>query len=160
MNYKGTLETVYTCIECSVLFQRTYYTRKTPKFCCKQCNIKHRSKQSEIKFDDGGVLYYETQRRILTERYGYECVICGLSEWLNTLLVLQVDHIDGDPANNKGSNLRLLCPNCHSQTDTYKGGSCKRALKQDKRSRGHRHIYKQAKKMVGALGIEPSPESL
>lgn len=32
-----------------------------------------------------------------------------------------MDHIDGNPKNTRLSNVRLLCPNCHSQTDTYTG---------------------------------------
>jgi hypothetical protein len=41
------------------------------------------------------------------------------STWLGKPLVLQLDHIDGDEANNLLENLRILCPNCHSQTPTY-----------------------------------------
>jgi 5-methylcytosine-specific restriction endonuclease McrA len=36
-------------------------------------------------------------------------------------LVLECDHIDGVPTNHNPSNLRLICPNCHSQTNTFKG---------------------------------------
>lgn len=39
--------------------------------------------------------------------------------WLGKSLVLQLDHIDGDETNNLIDNLRILCPNCHSQTSTY-----------------------------------------
>lgn len=49
----------------------------------------------------------------------YKCSICGINEWNNELLILHVDHIDGDPYNNISENLRFLCPNCHSQTSTY-----------------------------------------
>jgi Zn finger protein HypA/HybF involved in hydrogenase expression len=50
------------------------------------------------------------------------CAICGNKPFHNNKpLVLQLDHIDGDRQNNEISNLRLLCPNCHSQTDTYTG---------------------------------------
>lgn len=48
-----------------------------------------------------------------------KCSICSISNWQNKELTLQIDHIDGDRKNNNLSNLRLLCPNCHSQTDTY-----------------------------------------
>ena len=48
------------------------------------------------------------------------CSMCGTGDtWLGRTLVLHVDHVDGDPANNLRENLRLLCPNCHSQTATY-----------------------------------------
>ncbi len=49
-----------------------------------------------------------------------ECQACGLGpEWNGEPLVLQVDHIDGDRNNIELSNIRLLCPNCHSQTGTF-----------------------------------------
>ena len=48
-----------------------------------------------------------------------ECETCGLSEWQGRQLTLQIDHIDGDRENNMLSNLRFLCPNCHSLTDTF-----------------------------------------
>jgi len=48
------------------------------------------------------------------------CAWCKATDaWMGVNLVLHVDHIDGDPWNNEESNLRYLCPNCHSQTPTY-----------------------------------------
>lgn len=54
----------------------------------------------------------------------YKCSVCGISEWNEKPLMLQLDHINGDRYDNSIENLRLICPNCHSQTDTYcnKGG--------------------------------------
>ncbi|MFJ6656123.1 HNH endonuclease signature motif containing protein [Streptomyces sp. NPDC091377] len=50
------------------------------------------------------------------------CALCGIKAvWLGQPLPLEVDHIDGDWRNNRIENLRLLCPNCHSTTDTYRG---------------------------------------
>lgn len=51
----------------------------------------------------------------------YKCNICGICSWNETKISLEIDHIDGDNFNNKKENLRFLCPNCHSQTDNYKG---------------------------------------
>ena len=54
------------------------------------------------------------------------CSICGISEWLGRRLMCHLDHINGVNNDNRLENLRMLCPNCHSQTDTY-GGLNKRA---------------------------------
>jgi Zn finger protein HypA/HybF involved in hydrogenase expression len=52
----------------------------------------------------------------------YECCRCkNKGEWLNKILSLQLDHINGINNDNRLENLRFLCPNCHSQTDTYCG---------------------------------------
>lgn len=48
-----------------------------------------------------------------------KCEICGIKDWQNKSIILQVHHKDGNPKNNDLSNLQILCPNCHSQTDNY-----------------------------------------
>ena len=52
---------------------------------------------------------------------GHKCECCGLSAWLDNPISLEVHHEDGDSLNNTLENLTLLCPNCHSLTDNYKG---------------------------------------
>lgn len=47
--------------------------------------------------------------------------ICGIDTWMNKEISLQIHHKDGNNRNNTIDNLQLLCPNCHSQTDTFSG---------------------------------------
>lgn len=49
-----------------------------------------------------------------------KCEMCGIgNEWNGKPLTLQLDHINGDHSDNRLENLRILCPNCHSQTSTW-----------------------------------------
>ena len=61
-------------------------------------------------------------KKYLRLKYGNKCQICGWAEVNKTTgnVPVEVDHIDGDPTNNNENNLRLLCPNCHSLTPTYR----------------------------------------
>lgn len=80
----------------------------------------------------------KTLKKKLTRDYNvnYECSICKLNSWLDKPISLQLDHIDGNPFNNLIENLRLLCPNCHSQTSNFAGKNVKEKSKKIK-------IYKQ-----------------
>jgi 5-methylcytosine-specific restriction endonuclease McrA len=61
------------------------------------------------------------KRLIKEEILEHKCSICEINEWQGKEISLQLDHIDGNNHNHRLENLRLLCPNCHSQTDTYCG---------------------------------------
>lgn len=49
----------------------------------------------------------------------YKCEICGISEWMEKPISLQLHHLNGIHNDNRLSNLQLLCPNCHSQTENF-----------------------------------------
>ena len=50
-----------------------------------------------------------------------ECEVCELSEWNGMPISCHLDHINGINNDHRLENLRMICPNCHSQTDTYCG---------------------------------------
>ncbi len=71
---------------------------------------------------------FDLKKRLLKEGIlERKCSCCGLTEWLGKPIPIELDHINGDNANNSLTNLRLLCPNCHALTDTYRGKNKKNA---------------------------------
>ncbi|MGB7339067.1 MAG: HNH endonuclease signature motif containing protein [Phototrophicaceae bacterium] len=81
------------------------------------------------------------RKRLLIESRGYQCESCGLAEWLGDPIALELDHIDGDPDNNDEQNLRVICPNCHAKTETYKGANSGNSSRHKMR----RRRYKEGK---------------
>lgn len=59
-------------------------------------------------------------KKHLIKARGYSCEECGIKKWQGQTIVLELDHIDGDRTHNVPENLRLLCPNCHSLTPTWR----------------------------------------
>ena len=95
-------------------------------------NIK-RSKSYTITLEDifkGKYPNYQTfklKNRLIKElKWQHICSICKLQEWNNEKIPLQLDHINGVSNDHRLENLRLLCPNCHAQTETYCGKNVKR----------------------------------
>lgn len=59
--------------------------------------------------------------RLVKEGYKeFKCESCGLIDWKGNKISLELNHKDGIHSNHSLSNLEILCPNCHSQTDTYR----------------------------------------
>ncbi len=55
-----------------------------------------------------------------------QCSACGLRDWRGAPLSMHIDHINGVKDDHRLENLRMLCPNCHSQTETYGGRNARR----------------------------------
>lgn len=123
------------------------FNRKEPSHFCEYCGCKlndyYKGKrfcnnkcQSEYQYEnyikdwkdgkeDGIKARYEVSkyiRRYLFKKYNSRCEKCGWGEINETTgnIPLQIHHIDGDCTNNSEENLQLLCPNCHSLTETHK----------------------------------------
>ncbi len=104
-----------------------------------QITIFRRAQRLNLKFKNGGFQqktdlteildgkhpHYQSnklKKRLISEKILLnECSECKITEWNDNPIVLQLDHINGINSDHILSNLRLLCPNCHSQTSTYCG---------------------------------------
>jgi hypothetical protein len=65
---------------------------------------------------------HSLKRRLVAEGVlEYRCSEWGLSEWRGERLALELDHRNGVNSDNRRENIRLLCPNCHPLTPTYRG---------------------------------------
>ena len=83
--------------------------------------MKSKKKLEDVLSGDIHIVTNQLRIRLVREGYlEYKCSMCGICEWNGKKLSLELDHIDGDKYNNSLKNLRILCPNCHSQTPTYR----------------------------------------
>jgi len=112
------------CLNC-----KNTTARKSYKYCSNQCQLDYQYKEYIFLWlngdIDGGTASGTVSRHIkryLREINNDKCQECGWSV-INSytgIVPLEADHVDGNHKNNKIQNLRLLCPNCHALTSTYK----------------------------------------
>lgn len=110
----------YKCVHCNK--ENVWGRSKVNKFCDNTCQGLYKwEKETKPRIEAGRERSDpSTYKRYLKETRGDYCEECGQTSIHNKKpLMLQLDHIDGDSDNNLISNLRLLCPNCHSQTDNF-----------------------------------------
>jgi len=95
---------------------------------------------AEILVEESHFSRFHLKKRLIKEGIlEYKCSICGNTGiWNNKKMTLELDHINGKSNDNRIENIRFLCPNCHSQTDT----SCKGLQKPDSSSGDHPNLLK------------------
>ncbi len=95
-------------------------------YCGNACQASARRDASTKRWLESGETWIDGRRGHYVRQYLIDaqsdcCAICGGdTTWQDLPLALVLDHIDGDPTNNRRENLRLICPNCDSQLPTYK----------------------------------------
>jgi len=108
-------------------------------YCNNKCQAEHRTKIIYEKIENGDTTLTERNyRSYLIDKFGDKCMECGWDK-INPItkkVPIQLEHIDGNSDNHNLSNLKLLCPNCHSLTPTFgalnKGNG--RSLRKTKRN--------------------------
>lgn len=124
------------CLQCGIVFEYNISNYRG-KYCSNKCQMIYRwIHDTKIRVEQGTVTNSPTLKRYLQELRGNVCEVCNYPPTHNgKSLVLQLDHIDGNSDNNNPINLRLLCPNCHSQTETF-------TSRQRKNTRRNRYLRK------------------
>lgn len=114
-------------LKCSVCGKEYETRNKNSKYCSNKCQAKKSHIEQYKHFLENNEEYCRGnytpkgfKNEFLKEQNGI-CAICGCNpEHNGKPLVFVLDHIDGDASNNKRENLRMICPNCDSQLDTFK----------------------------------------
>jgi Zn finger protein HypA/HybF involved in hydrogenase expression len=133
------------CKFCNIKFEYLQTAQKG-KYCSVKCQQKYQSDQKVNNWKSGtfdgtknnGNQLSNSIRTYLLEQADHKCIQCGWNK-INPVTnrsPLEIDHIDGDSTNNRPENLRVLCPNCHALTSTYK------ALNKGKANKKRLRYYK------------------
>jgi hypothetical protein len=112
-----------SCLECGNVLKKRWQS----KYCSNKCQADHQYRRciAEWKSNSRHALRRVATKNIcrhlkryLIEVHGEKCSLCGWNERhpVTKRIPLEVDHIDGNAENNTESNLRIICPNCHSLT--------------------------------------------
>lgn len=114
---------VYNCLNCNKECKEDNY-RKKNKYCSNKCQLEFQTKEKIKNWLETGIVNRvgtpSWLKEYILNKQGGRCLHCGIDSWQNRPLVLELEHIDGNSENNLENNLCCLCPNCHSQTSTYK----------------------------------------
>ena len=113
-NHKRLTASTNTCPCCSKIIG------KNSKYCSVRCQKDFESAETVRKWLAGEKTGLTAVRRHIKQQQDGKCAECGISDWNGKDITLELEHKDGNSENNSPENLCLLCPNCHSQTPTYK----------------------------------------
>ena len=92
-------------------------SQKTGTWCSNKCQGDYKIKQRLVENSK----WSNTIRAYIIRERGEKCEVCGITDWNGKSITLQIDHINGNRCDNRLENLKVMCPNCHSQTDTFAG---------------------------------------
>lgn len=96
-----------------------YFTNQSGKGTNKKTTFRH--KLEDILVENSSYQSHKLKNRLIKEGLKeHKCENCNNTEWLGQPIPIELHHIDGDDSNNLLENLQLLCPNCHSLTETFR----------------------------------------
>lgn len=102
------------CLNCDCKFEY-HACQSNGKYCSNKCQGEHQIKKRFVL----GSLWNKRMGTYLKEIRGNKCEECDITEWNDKPLTFQVDHTNGNRRDNRYKNLKILCPNCHSQSPTW-----------------------------------------
>lgn len=83
------------------------------------------------------------KKKLLEKGYlKYNCNFCKINNWNNKEIVLELNHINGINTDNRIENLELLCPNCHSQTNNFRGRNINKSASSELRKKRYEDFIK------------------
>lgn len=103
-----------------VLVQLRVFNKQTENYKKNIEKIKKTWNDKLMKEDFNLLSFERLKKRVLIEQNN-KCNHCGIETWNNKPLILELEHKDGNNKNNLRDNLEAICPNCHSQTSTWRG---------------------------------------